>query len=289
MELKSNDKIKLVVFLLPGLLLFLTFFIIPTIYVFVVSFLKWDGVSDPSFTAIDNYITIFKDVAFQLSIRNNIIWAACAAFIQVPLALLMALVLSKKPKGWKFFRTVYFFPQLISGIALAMLWQAVYNSEFGVLNGILKAIGLEQYATNWLGNPDTALFSVIIYWIFYIGYYMVIIMSDISGIDESLYEAAEIDGATKIQQDIRITVPLLKSSMLTCTTLAAILGLRTFEQIYTLTSGGPANKTSVMVMYLYKQMQNYNYGTANATAVVLIIVGTAVIIALRKAFSYYNR
>ncbi len=285
MELKSKDKIGIALFLLPGLILFTTFFIIPTFYVAIVSFLDWDGITAPTFAAFDNYTKIFADNSFVGSISNNIIWALCAAFIQVPLALLMALILAKKPKGWKAFRTIYFFPQLISGIALAMLWQAVYNSEFGMLNGLLEVIGLGHLATNWLGNPDTALGAVIVYWLFYIGYYMVIIMSEISGIDQSLYESAEIDGATKIQQDMYITIPLLKTSMLTCTTLAAIMGLRTFEQVYTLTNGGPANKTSVMVMYLYKQMQNYNYGEANATAMVLIVIGTVVILALRKLFN----
>lgn len=199
--------------------------------------------------------------------------------------MLMALILARKPHGWKFFRTVYFFPQVVSGIALAMLWQAVFNSEFGLLNGFLELIGLGQYATNWLGNPKTAFFAVVIYWVCYIGYYMVIMMSEITGIDESYYEAAEIDGANKIQQDIHITIPLMKNSLLTCVTLATVLGLRTFEQVYIMTNGGPANRTSVMVMYLYKQMQSNNYGKANAAAMVLIVVGTCVILCIRKLFN----
>ncbi len=285
METRKDDRLGIVVFLIPGMILFTLFFIIPVIYVVVVSFADWNGFGDFTLNGIDNYIEIFQDDVFLRSIGNNIIWSICACAIQVPLAMVMALILSSKPKAWKFFRTVYFFPQVVSGIALAMLWQAVYNAEFGLLNGLLEVMGLGHLATNWLGNPDTALAAVVVYWLFYIGYYMVIIMSDIAGIDRSLYEAADIDGATKLQQDRHITIPLIRTSLMTCITLSAILGLRTFEQVYTLTNGGPFNRTSVMVMYLYKELQNISYGTASAAAVVLIAVGTGVILAIRKIFA----
>lgn len=285
MKTSRQDKFGIVLFLIPGLLLFCLFFIIPVIYVMATSFMQWDGITSPIFAGLENYKTIFADKTFRRSVGNNVTWALVAGFVQVPLAMLMALILARKPGGWKFFRTVYFFPQVVSGIALAMLWQAVYNSEFGLLNGFLRLIGLEQYCTNWLGNPNTAFAAVVVYWVFYIGYYMVIMMSEITGIDECFYEAAEIDGATKIQQDLRITIPLMKNSLLTCITLATVLGLRTFEQVYIMTNGGPANRTSVMVMYLYKQMQSNNYGKANAAAVTLIVVGTCVILLIRKLFN----
>ncbi|MEA5010467.1 MAG: sugar ABC transporter permease [Angelakisella sp.] len=285
MKTARQDKIGIALFLIPGMVLFCLFFILPVIYVIVTSFTTWDGITAPVFAGFENYKTIFSDKTFRRSIQNNIIWALAAGFVQVPLAMLMAIILARKPRGWKFFRTVYFFPQVVSGIALAMLWQAVYNSEFGLLNGFLKVIGLEQYCTNWLGNPKTAFAAVVVYWVFYIGYYMVIMMSEITGIDEAYYEAAEIDGATKIQQDLKITIPLMKNSLLTCVTLATVLGLRTFEQVYIMTNGGPANRTSVLVMYLYKQMQSNNYGRANAAAMTLIVVGTCVILLIRKLFN----
>lgn len=285
MKTSKSDKIGIATFLLPGLALFLLFFVIPVFYVLITSFTDWNGLLTPVFSGLKNYQEIFADKTFLRSVRNNIIWALAACLVQVPLAMLMAIILSHKPRGWKFFRTVYFFPQVVSGIALAMLWQAVYNSEFGLLNGFLKLIGLEKYCTNWLGNPKTALFAVVIYWVFYIGYYMVIMMSDITNIDQTYYEAAEIDGASRIQQDLRITIPLMKNSIMTCVTLAAVFSLRTFEQVYIMTNGGPANRTSVMVMYLYKQMQSNNYGRANAAGMVLILIGTCVILTIRRLFN----
>ena len=285
MKLERSDRGPLWAFMGPAILLMLVFFVFPVIYVVAVSFLKWNGFSTPEFREIRNYAMLFKDEAFTRSVINNVIWALVAGFVQVPLAMVMAIILSRKPKGWKFFRTVYFFPQVISGIALATLWRAIYSADSGLLNGLLNAIGLGHLAKDWLGNISSAFPAVLIYWVFYVGYYMVIMMADITTIDTSYYEAATIDGATDFQQAIYITIPLIKkTSLLTCVTLASVMGLRQFEQVYMLTNGGPSNRTSTIVLYMYKKMQDANYGMAGASAVVLIIVGVIFIVCIRKLF-----
>jgi len=285
MKVRKNDKIGIIIFLIPALALFTVFFIVPIISICYMSLFKWNGIAAAEFTGFSNYKNIFGDAVFLRSIRNNIIWAFAACLIQVPLALLMALILSTKPRGWKIFRTVYFLPQVISGIAIAMLWSAVFNSEYGILNGILKAVGLGHLSRNWLGDPTTAFICVLIYGLLYVGYYMVIMMAGITNIDESYYEAAKIDGANRFQMDIHITIPMIRYSIVTCVTLAAVFGLRTFEQVYLLTNGGPANRTSVVVLYLYNQMRDNNYGGANASSVMLVLTGACVIILIRKLLS----
>lgn len=289
MEVKREDILKICIFILPGLALFTLFFVIPVGYVGITSLFHWDGITAPVFGGLYNYKEIFGDKVFWRSAKNNIIWALVAGGIQVPLALLMALILSKKPRGWKFFRTVYFLPQVISGIALAMLWSAMYNSEFGLVNALLELVGLGAYTKNWLGTIETAFPSMLIYWVFYIGYYMVIMLADITNIDESYYEAAQIDGADGIRQHIHITIPLIRGSFQTCVTLAMIFGLRTFEQVYLLTNGGPANRTSVLVLYLYNQMKTNDYGGANASSVMLILTGACVILIIRGVFAKLNK
>ena len=285
MKLERSDRGPLLAFLLPAIIMMVVFFVIPVIYVVAVSFLKWNGISAPIVRGFRNYLLLYKDKAFARSILNNVIWALVAGFIQVPLAMVMAIILSRKPKGWKFFRTVYLFPQVISGIALATLWRAIYSADTGLLNGLLRAIGLGDAARDWLGTIETAFPAVLIYWVFYIGYYMVIMMADITTIDTSYYEAAVIDGASDFQQAIYITIPLIKrTSLLTCITLASVMGLRQFEQVYMLTNGGPANTTSTIVLYMYKKMQDSNYGLASASAVILIIVGVIFIVTIRKLF-----
>ena len=285
MKLERTDRGPLVAFLAPAIALMVIFFVIPVIYVVVVSLLKWNGISEATFRGLKNYTLLFKDRAFIRSVTNNIIWALVAGFIQVPLAMVMAIILSRKPRGWKFFRTVYFFPQVISGIALATLWRAIYRADTGLLNGLLRAIGQGDVARDWLGDLQSAFPAVLIYWVFYVGYYMVIMMADITTIDDSYYEAATIDGASDFQQAIYITIPLIRrTSLLTCVTLASVMGLRQFEQVYMLTNGGPDNTTSTIVLYMYKKLQSTNYGLASASAVILIIVGVIFIICIRKIF-----
>ena len=262
MKLERSDRGPLWAFLGPAIVLMVAFFVIPVVYVAVVSILKWNGISTPAFNSLRNYLMLFKDKAFTRSIL-----------------MVMAIILSRKPKGWKFFRTVYFFPQVISGIALATMWRAIYNADTGLLNGLLKAVGLGHLAKDWLGTIETAFPAVLIYWIFYVGY------ADITTIDESYYEAATIDGATDFQQAIHITIPLIRrTSLLTCVTLASVMGLRQFEQVYMLTNGQPANTTSTIVLYMYKKLQDSNYGMASASAVILIIVGVIFIVCIRKLF-----
>ncbi|HIT06258.1 MAG TPA: sugar ABC transporter permease [Candidatus Scybalocola faecipullorum] len=285
MKVNKEAKIGIILFLLPALILFIAFFLFPVFYVGVMSLFDWNGISNATFAGVENYKDIFSDRVFWTSIRNNIIWAVAHVCLQVPMALMMALILAKKPKFWKFFRTVYFFPQVISGIAIASMWSAVFNSEFGLLNGLLRLVGLDSLAKNWLGTPSTAFPCVLIYGLFYIGYYMVIMMAGITGIDQEYYEAAKIDGASRLQMDFHITIPLIKYSIMTCTTLAAVFGLRTFEQVFLLTNGGPANRTSVVVLYLYNQMKDNNYGGANAASVMLVLVGAVVIVTIRKLFT----
>ena len=140
MKPTRSDRGPLAAFLSPALVIMLTFFVLPVIYVVVVSMLKWNGISAPTVVWFQNFEKLFRDKSFIRSVTNNIIWALVAGFIQVPLAMLMAIILSRKPRGWKFFRTVYFFPQVISGIALATLWRAIYNADTGLFRSIKSFI-----------------------------------------------------------------------------------------------------------------------------------------------------
>ena len=289
MKPTQSDRRALAAIMAPAIIVMVLFFVIPVIYVVAVSFLKWNGISTAAFVKLRNFMLLFRDKAFKRSVINNIIWALVAGCIQVPLAMLMAIILSRKPKGWKFFRTVYFFPQVISGIALATLWRAIYSADSGLLNGLLNTVGLGHLTRDWLGTIQTAFPAVLIYWVFYVGYYMVIMMADITTIDTSYYEAATIDGASDFQQAIYITIPLIRrTSLLTCVTLASVMGLRQFEQVYMLTNGQPANTTSTIVLYMYKKMQDTNYGMASASALILIIIGVIFIVCIRKIFEGRN-
>ena len=282
MGMTRHNKIGVTLFLIPALLLLIAFFILPVIYLVFMSLQQWDGLSTPSFIGLGNFAKIFKDKTFIQAIVNNVVWALTAGLVQVPIAMFTAIMLSQKMHGWKLFRTVYFLPQVISGVALATMWAAVYNASYGLLDGLLKIVGLGAFQRNWLGDLNTAFPACLLYWVPYIGYYMVIMLADIQSIPPDYYEAASLDGAGSVRQAFSITIPLIRGSLATCMTLAMIFGLRQFEQIYMLTNGGPANRTMVMVLYLYNEMKALNYGPSSAASMVLIGIGTIVIVGLRK-------
>jgi raffinose/stachyose/melibiose transport system permease protein len=283
---KTNKNLKyIVLFLIPVTVLLLAYFVYPLIFILILSLAEWNGIEPITFVGLQNYAELFLESVFITSIKNNLIWALSAALLQTPLALVLALILAREVKGWKFFRTVYFLPNVISLVALAMLWKAMYNPEFGLVNSLLENIGLGALSKNWLGELNSALPATIFSYQIYVGYFMVIILAGAMGIPKSLYEAAEIDGADVWQQEIYITLPAIRGILITAGTLAVAFALRQFETTFLMTAGGPANRTPVMGLYMYRQMAGFHYGLAAATGVMLIILGIIVITGLQKLFN----
>jgi raffinose/stachyose/melibiose transport system permease protein len=269
-------------FLLPVSVLFFFFFIYPFLFTIYTSFTSWRGIGSMKFNGLANYTKLLGDPTFRKALGNNVIWALSQGFIQVPLACLVAMILVRKPHFWRSLRTIYYLPNVISTVALAMVWVAIYNVE-GPLNAILGALfGAEK--RNWLGNPDTALFAVIFQTVIYIGYFMIILLASAMNIPRSLYEAAEIDGASTFQQELNITLPMLRGSLITTMTLAMAYGMRHFESTFLMTGGGPAYATTTMGIDLYLKMDALRYSEASTAGVFLILMGTVVITVLRKIF-----
>lgn len=280
---KRNKNLPLIVlFLTPISVLYITFFLYPILFVLYVSFMNWNGIGAMEFVGLSNYATLIHDPTFLIAVRNNFIWAFSLGFIQVGIALVIALILARQPRGWKFLRTAYFLPNVISKIAIAMMWIAIFNPEYGALNYLLNSFGLSSWTHNWLGETGTALTSIIFHQVIYIGYFMIIILASAMSIPQSLYEAAEIDGANVIQQELHITIPLIRPMIITGTTLAMAFGLRHFEETFMMTDGGPANSTMTMGIQLYHKWKALEFGEANAIGTVLILLGGVVIVLVQK-------
>ncbi|MFP4331600.1 MAG: carbohydrate ABC transporter permease [Spirochaetaceae bacterium] len=278
---KRGNRVGIVVFLMPVLVLYTMYFIYPLGFVFVTSTLDWNGISAPEFVGLQNFVDNFQDRTIQISLRNNFVWLFALGFVQIGLAALVAILLARKPKGWRFLRTVYFLPNVISQVAIAMMWAALYNAEYGAINAFLELIGLEGATRNWLGEIPTALPAILVQQVFYIGYFMIIILASTMSVPESFYEAAEMDGANVLQQELYITLPMIKDILITTMTLAMAYGLRHFEATFLLTNGGPANSTSVLGIQLYKMLSYLDYGHANAVGASLVILGVLMIVTIR--------
>ena len=273
---------KIALFLAPVLILFGAFFLYPLVFTAWTSLMKWRGIGAMSFAWFQNYQKLIADDTFRLSIRNNLIWALALGFVQVPLAALVALILAREPRGWRLLRTLYYLPNVISTVALAMVWVAMYNPRYGAVNGILKAFGGQP--RNWLGDPATALAAIIGESVLYIGYFMIIVLAGIMNIPGELYEAARIDGASVLQEERFITVPMLRGTLVTSITLAMAYGMRHFETSFLMTGGGPAYATSTMGIALFLKMDALRYGEASAAGMILILLGTVVLVVVRRLF-----
>lgn len=284
MLIKSRRRwFWIVLFLTPVMTIFVMFYIYPIVFVFVTSLLDWNGIVKPEFVGLQNYIDNFKSISVQYALRNNFIWIGSLAGVKIALAALVAMILARNPRGWKFLRTAYFIPNVISQVAIAMMWRAIYNADYGLLNRLLMALNLEHMTHNWLGEISTALPSILIQQVFYIGYFMIIILAYTMTIPRSLYEAADIDGATIFQQEIYITIPMIRPILITTVTLATAYAFRHFEATYLLTDGGPAYRTNVMGLQLYKLTNALDYGHANAIGSTLIILGFLMIVIIRSS------
>lgn len=278
---------KLVIFslVLPGLLLFVFAILAPICLSVYYGFTDYTGMGSFNFIGIRNYKELMTDKVFWLALRNSLLLAIGFICIQHPLAMITAAVLDKLGgKAESFFRCVYFIPNVISVAVIAYLWKFIYNPDFGLLNKIVEAFG-GKGRINWL-SYDNAIWAVLVVLIWHgFGWGMLIYYTGIKNIDQSLYEAAAIDGANQRQTFLHITLPLMKSVIQVNVTMAVISALKQMETIYLLTNGGPGDSTQFTANYLYQQaFKAYKYGYGNAIGVIFIIICLITTVVLNAIF-----
>jgi raffinose/stachyose/melibiose transport system permease protein len=237
------------------------------------------------FAGLVNYLRLFRDPVFYQAISNTVIWIILQCTLHVGLGALIALLLYKKPRGWKFIRTTYMIPNIISNAAIAIIFLNVFNPTFGVINSFLRIIGLEVLTRNWLMDMKTAFPSVTATWFIFAGYTTTIILAHAVSIDEVIIEAAKVDGATNFQIDMLVMLPLLKKIIGTTSIMAGAYMLQMFDLIYLTTLGGPGRITTNLPLFLYSTYKTENnYAYANTIGVIIILTGVVVITALNKIF-----
>lgn len=282
----KNKKIWIFLFTIPCMILFALVYAAPIITVFYTSLCDYSAFSAPAFQGIKNFITIFSDNDFICSIKNTLVWVLLQSTLHVGVGLAMALVLRRKPKGWKIARTAYMIPNIIPTAATGVMFTLLLNPMFGIVKPFLDFLGV-NYAMvpNLFGNSRYAFWTVTATWIFYSGFNTIIFMAEMGAVDKEIYEAASIDGATPWQADRYITLPLMRNVCGTCVTLASVAMVSQFDIIYMTTKGGPGTSTLNLPIYLYKAatLEN-NYGKANAVGVVQIIIGITLVILIKGLF-----
>lgn len=282
----KNKKIWIFLFTIPCMILFALVYAAPIITVFYTSLCDYTAFSAPAFQGIKNFITIFSDKEFITSIRNTLVWVVLQSTLHVGVGLTMALILRRKPKGWKFARTAYMIPNIIPTAATGVMFTLLLNPAFGIVKPFLDFLGVDYaMVPNLFGNSKYAFWTVTATWIFYSGFNTIIFLAEMGAVDKQIYEAAAIDGATPWQADRYITLPLMRNVCGTCVTLASVAMVSQFDIIYMTTKGGPGTSTLNLPIYLYKAatLEN-NYGKANAVGVVQIIIGITLVILIKGLF-----
>lgn len=274
MKKAFGNKKTICFFILPALIIYVCFALIPIIYNIYLSFFETNLMDVNKFVGIKNYIDLFKDGTFLKALKNNIIMVIGSLIAHMPLAMFFGNAIHRKIKGASFFQTVFFLPSVICGVAVGLIWTFIYNGQYGLLNGLLKAIGLGKYAQTWLSNKDIAIFMIIIVVMWqYVGYHMIIQLAAMRNIDAELFEAAEIDGASEWQQFKSITLPLIKPILQIDAVLIITGSLKYYDLIAVMTAGGPNHATEVMSTYMYYQAFNIlRYGYSATIGVVLMIL-----------------
>ena len=286
------------VFLLPALLPYLALYIYPSIHAFYISLFEWSGFNnDMRFVGLANYKRLLHDDIFLAALKHNLIAVFGGGTVMLCLALFFAILITKQAKGSRIFKTVITAPFLLSGVAVAIFWKFVLDPQFGLLNGVLNAVGLGVLAHPWLGDRTLAFPAIlagVIWW--WIGLFTLILAGGIQRIPTQLWDAAKVDGATEWQTAIRITIPLIWDVLAVAAVLWIIDALRLFDIIWVMTKGGPANSTHVLGTYLYsvgfgERGGLYELGRGAAIGVVLFVLvflSSAVYLRLtrRKAVEY---
>ncbi len=267
-NLLNSENIAAWLFILPALVGTFIFIIIPVLCSFGLSFAKWDLLNPIQFAGFDNYKEIFTEPLFYKILWNTIVFAFSTSILGVIIPLILACILNSKIRGTEFYKTAYFLPFITPMIVIGVIWEWIFDPNIGLLNQFL------HIHVDWLYDNHFAMPALIIVSVWkLIGYNMVIFLSALSGISQSMFEASKIDGANAFQTFKNVTVPLLSPTIFFVVIITAISSFQVFDLIYLMTQGGPLDSTNVLVYAIYKNAFEYfNVGKASAIAYVLFVI-----------------
>jgi ABC-type sugar transport system permease subunit len=255
--------------------LYAIFMIYPFFQSIYLSFTDWNGAQPvKNFIGLENYRQLFEDSLLWKSLQHNLIWVVIGTIGPLALGFLLAVMLSARPKGFTLFRTAYFLPQVLSPVVIAIVWGWIYNPLFGILNVGLDRFGLETWSRGWLGDPQWALYAVLLAAMWAeTGFVFVIFLAGLQNVSRDLIEAATLDGANAWRRFRDVTLPQMANVVTVVAALLLIGGFSVFDIIFVMTGGGPANATDVIATYAYTEAftQN-NVGYASTLTLVITAI-----------------
>lgn len=274
---KPKDRV-IYYLLAPGVLLFVLSCIAPLFVAVYNSFFDWNGGPTKDFIWFNNYIELIKDKAFWSAFLNNIEFIVWTVIGQIGIAFIICMLLVSKILKFKnLHRTVIFFPVVLSSVVVGFLWRIMYNTDYGIINLFLRSAGLGNLIKPWLDDPNIVISALAIPKIWqYIGFYMIILLAAIQSIDKEVLEVAELDGAVGWKKSRYIVIPLIKDTLMVTIMLCISGNMKTFDQIFVMTGGGPGTSSQVVAMYAYNvsmERMRYGYGSTAAIGILALSLG----------------
>jgi ABC-type sugar transport system permease subunit len=274
MHKKSLYHLTPYMFIAFPLLIYTVWVIGPMLYTFYLSLTDWDGVSAMNFIRLKNYSRLFRDRVFYTAFLNNIKWIG--SFVTIPIAagLALAMALNRSVPGSKVFKAVFFFPMVLSFVVMGLIWSWMYQPDSGIINSVLRLIGLEDLTRGWLSDPKLVIWSIIFTGIWrQVGYVMLLYLAGLQSVNTDLVDASRVDGAGPWQSFRHVIFPQLAPITVVVIVISIIDALRAFDLVYVMTRGGPFNSSQVLATFMYNEaFWNYRMGYGASISVVLFMI-----------------
>ncbi|TVX89634.1 carbohydrate ABC transporter permease [Paenibacillus agilis] len=269
----QRNLVAFAMFVVPALALYITFYLVPLFNSLQYSVTEWNGINDPVYTGLDNFQKAMGDEKFWVAFWNNIYFVLFSVFIQVPVIVVVSIMISSVRRMLDFYKLTVFLPSILSTASVGVIWQFIYAPDAGLLNQLLRSVGLESWAKIWLGDKTTAMFSILVtngwQWT---GFYIVLVLAAIFSIPKEMLEAGEIDGAVGWKKAWLLTIPLIRPVIVVTMLLSITGAMKAMDIVMIMTNGGPFHTTEVMATYMYKQAYSLSdFGYANAIAIIITI------------------
>jgi len=273
-------------FLVPSLIIFAVYRIIPIFWNLILSFQKWNFLSSNLWVGFKNYSNMTTDPVFWESFKNTLVYFAAGSPLAIIFAIMIALLVNQNIRGRNVYRSIIFLPYPLTTVAIGIIWKWLYNEKVGLINYILRSLGIIHKNIPFLNSFHWALPSIIITSIWQVvGFFMIIILTGLQSIPRQLYEAAEIDGASHSNIFFYITLPLLKASVFLCFIIGIINSFTMFDLVYVMTNGGPGHSTEILVSYIYKNAFSFSRIGYAASITVFLFLFLLVITTIINKFT----
>ncbi|MGG1520060.1 sugar ABC transporter permease [Paenibacillus oryzisoli] len=266
--------------LLPALVVYLIFVIVPIFWSAYYGFFDWKGIGAAKFIGFDNYLEVVKDPIFWKAFKNNMYIVAASVFGQVPIALVLALLLTRSTLFQRVIRASVFMPMVLSSVVVGIIWGYIYHPQIGILNFLLDGVGLDSWKKAWLSDPKVSMFALMVPIIWnYIGPYMIMFIAALQNISPEIEDAAQLDGVGSARKLFAVTLPMIWDTVKVAVVLCISGSLKAFDLIYIMTGGGPAHSTELLASYMYNSTFNvYRFGFGSAISTAIIILSLILIV-----------